>query len=131
MSLYIQKRERPIIELIREHADKVLETVGAAREAFEFYLDGNAGESSRLTEKIHECEKEADAIEWKVEIAMFGGAFMPSIREALTMIFKKMDIEKFSHRMMLREMILHISEVMDRMEDASEKLDVIALRLKS
>jgi uncharacterized protein Yka (UPF0111/DUF47 family) len=42
-----------------------------------------------------------------------------------------MDIEKFSHRMMLREMILHISEVTDRMEDASEKLDVIALRLKS
>jgi predicted phosphate transport protein (TIGR00153 family) len=217
VSIFIQKKEKPIVELIEQHANKVLETVGAAREAFVFYIDGEQEESRRLTKKIHECERHADIIERKIEKEMFEGAFMPAVREALyitlefvdkvakraeiigdfltlvhphipkelhshvrhmwdltykcgtklrdgihnlfdqvdlvfqdtaevenlegavdeyawealTMIFKEMNIEKFSHRMMLREMIVYISEVSNMMEDASEKLDVIALRLKS
>jgi predicted phosphate transport protein (TIGR00153 family) len=216
VSIFIQKKEKPIVELFKQHAEKVLETVGAAHEAFAFYIEGNADESRRLTKKIHECEHEADIIERKVEMEMFAGAFMPAVREplylmlefvdkvakraeiigdfltlvhpnippeihehvkrmwnltyecgkelkdgiynlfdqvdlvfkntaevenlessvdqyardALTMIFKKMDFEKFSHRMMLREMVMHISEVTNRMVDASEKLDLIALRMR-
>jgi predicted phosphate transport protein (TIGR00153 family) len=217
MPILIQKKEKPIIELIKQHADKVLETVGAARTAFSLYFDGKIEESRKYTKEIHDLEREADIIEKKIEKEMFEGAFMPAIREAiyltiefvdkvakraeiigdfltlvhpfipqevhehvrkiwdltyecgtklrdgvynlfenidivfkntsevedlegevdrytweaLIMIFKKMRIEKFSHRMMLREMIEHISEVTNRMEDASEKLDIVALKLKS
>jgi uncharacterized protein Yka (UPF0111/DUF47 family) len=62
MPILIQKKEKPIIELIKQHADKVLETVGAARTAFSLYFDGKIEESRMYTKKIHDLEREADII---------------------------------------------------------------------
>ena len=67
------------------------------------------------TVSIERHEAEVDRLAWQV----------------LESIFKKLEIEKFSHRMMLREMVLHLSSISNKMEDASDRIDIIGLRLKS
>ena len=51
--------------------------------------------------------------------------------KTLETVFKKLNIKKFSVRMMLREIILHLNFITNKMEDASDKIDIIALTLKS
>jgi uncharacterized protein Yka (UPF0111/DUF47 family) len=63
---------------------------------------------------IEEYEAKVDKVAWKV----------------LERVFKELEIEKFSHRMMLREMIIHLSSISNKMEDASDRLEIIALRLR-
>jgi predicted phosphate transport protein (TIGR00153 family) len=67
------------------------------------------------TISIERYEAEVDELAWKVLIT----------------VFKELEIEKFSHRMMLREMIRHLSSISNKMEDASDRIDIIGLRLKS
>lgn len=217
MSFYIHKKEKHIVEMIKKHVDTVVETVCMACDALNLFLEGKQKESTEHTKKVHRKEHEADIIQHEIDAQMFGGAFMPSIREALFItvdtvdkvanraeklgdfitligpdvpgeiskdvkkigevtcqcayemrdaiyslfknikevhektvsieryesqvdklawqvletIFKKLEIEKFSHRMMLREMIIHLSSISNKMEDASERIDIIGLRLKS
>jgi uncharacterized protein Yka (UPF0111/DUF47 family) len=67
------------------------------------------------TLEIEEYEAEVDKLAWKV----------------LNTVFKKLAIEKFSHRMMLREMVIHLSSISNKMEDAADRIDIIGLRLRS
>lgn len=217
MSFFIHKKEKHIVELIKKHVDIVAETVNLACKALDLLLDGKTEASMEYTKKVHKKEHEADTIQREVDKDMFGGAFMPSIREvlfiavdsvdkvanraeklgdfialihpdipkqirddirtmgtltntgakkmkdavynlfknikqvhkdtieierleaevdkhawkALDTIFNKLKIEKFSERMMLREMIQHLSLISNKMEDASDKIDIIALKLRS
>jgi predicted phosphate transport protein (TIGR00153 family) len=217
MSFFIHKKEKHIVENIKKHADTVVETVSLAQLALEMLLEGKREESTEYTKKVHKKEHDADVIRREIDKEMFGGAFMPSIREALFItvdtvdkvanraeklgdfitlvspdipddirgylremgkltvqcaekmreaihnlfedikvvhkdttevdhmesrldkfawkimetIFKKLEIEKFSHRMMLREMVIHLSSISNKMEDAADRIDIIALKLKS
>jgi predicted phosphate transport protein (TIGR00153 family) len=217
MGFFIHKKEKHIVELIKRHVDTVVDTVYTVNEALCLLLEGKKDESVEYTKKVHKKEHEADIIQREIDMEMFGGAFMPSIREDLFItvdtvdkvanrseklgdfltlispdvpegvvkdvkkmgeltckcaekmrdavyslfdsmeavhedtieieryeskvdkiawniletIFKKLQIEKFSHRMMLREMIIHLSSISNKMEDASDRIDIIALRLKS
>lgn len=216
MPLFIHKKEKHIVELIKKHADQVVETVGLIRQAIDLYLDGDKEESKKYTKMVHKAEEKADIIEREVDKEMFEGAFMPSIREVLYValdfvdkvanraektgdfltlihpvipdeiredvkkmgaltyecaeklrdcvyhlfddvkkvyedsvkveslegevdkyawkvletIFEKLDIKKFSERMMLREMVIHISSMSNKMEDASDKIDIISLKMR-
>jgi hypothetical protein len=217
MGFFIHKKEKHIVGLIKRHVDTVVETVYTVNEALGLLLEGKKDASVEYTKKVHKKEHEADIIQREIDMEMFGGAFMPSIREELFItvdivdkvanraeklgdfitlispdvpeeitknvrkmgdhtcrcaekmrdavynlfdsmeevhkdtieieryetkvdklawhvletIFKKLEIEKFSHRMMLREMIIHLSSISNKMEDASDRIDIIALRLKS
>ena len=203
--------------MIKKHVDLVVETVCLTMEAFYTFLDGNKEKSAEYTKQVHSKEHEADTIQHEIDTEMFGGAFMPSIREALFVtvdtvdkvanraeklgdfitliwpeipeeitgdvrkigeitcdcaremadavyslfedikvvhektinieryeaevdmlawrvletVFKELEIEKFSQRMMLREMVMHLSSISNKMEDASDRIDIIGLRLKS
>jgi len=217
MSLFIQKREKSIVEDIKHHADTVAETVKSFVKALELYLDGNKTESQEQTKHVHKLEAKADDFRRKIDREMYEGAFMPSIRESLFVtvdavddvaneaettgdiltliqpnipeeivsdlremgkltitcveklkdgvhdlfndinlvfdemkeveyyegaidkyvwaslqkVFKELEIEKFSEKLLLRELILHINYISNKMEDASDKLDIIALKLKT
>lgn len=217
MAFFIHKKEKHIVQKIKKHVSTVVETVYLVREAMDLFMDGKRKESMEVTKKVHKKEHEADIIQREIDVEMFGGAFMPSIREVLFIavdtvdkvanraeklgdfltliepeipdeiredigkigditckcaekmkdavfslfeniqevhkdtveieqyeakvdklawqvldtLFKKLDIEKFSHRMMLREMVIHLSSISNKMEDASDRIDIIALRLKS
>jgi predicted phosphate transport protein (TIGR00153 family) len=217
MSLFIHRREKHIVSMIKSHVDLVVETVCLTVDALNLYLEGKKDQSVEYTKQVHRKEHEADVIQHEIDTEMFGGAFMPSVREALFVtvdtvdkvanraeklgdfmtlivpeipdeiigdvkrigeltcscahemsdaiyslfedigavhekttsiegyetevdklawqvlesVFRKLDIDKFSHRMMLREMILHLSSISNKMEDASDRIDIIRLRLKS
>ena len=217
MAFFIHKKEKHIVQKIKKHVSTVVETVYLVREALDLFMDGKRKESMEVTKKVHKKEHEADVIQREIDVEMFGGAFMPSIREVLFIavdtvdkvanraeklgdfltliepdipdeiredigkigditckcaekmkdavfslfenikevhkdtveigqyeakvdklawqvletLFKKLDIEKFSHRMMLREMVIHLSSISNKMEDASDRIDIIGLRLKS
>jgi len=217
MALFIQKREKKIVEDIKKHADTVSDTVKRFVKSLDLYLDGHKEESQEETKQVHKLEAEADEYRRKIDREMYEGAFMPSIRESLFItvdavddvaneaettgdiltliqpnipeeiindlkemgrlsvtcaeklkdgvhnlfgdinlvfdqmkeveyyegavdkyvwaslqkVFKKLKIEKFSEKLLLRELILHINYITNRMEDASDKLDIIALKLKT
>jgi hypothetical protein len=217
MAFFIHKKEKHIVELIEKHVEAVAETVHLVQQSLNALLDGDEERATSITKQVHRKEHEADTIQREIDTEMFGGAFMPSIREVLFMtvdsvdkvanraeklgdfialitpvipeeiredlrtmgeltyqgarklqdavnhlfsdidqvhkdtteverleaevdkyawrvlvtVFKKMDIEKFSHRMMLREMVIHLSSISNKMEDTSDRLDVIALKLLS
>jgi len=71
---------------------------------------------------VSEIIKEVERLEGEADIY---------IRRDLEMVFKKLDIKKFSERMMLREIILRLNSITNKMEDASETLDIIALKMIS
>jgi len=215
MPIFIQKKEKEIVEHIKLHADLVEETVKSFVAALDLYLDREKQKSQEFTKQSHKLEAQADEYRRKIDREMYEGAFMPSIREALylavdavdnvaneaettgdiltlvepvipdeikgdlkimgeltskcveylrqgvhnlfdniklvfdqmreverlegevdkyvwktlNMIFKELKIQKFSERLMLREIILHINNITNRMEDASDRLDMIALKL--
>ena len=217
MSFFIHKKEKHIVKMIKKHVDLVVETVCLTVEALNLYLEGKREQSMEYTKQVHRKEHEADMVQHEIDAEMFGGAFMPSIREELFVtvdtvdkvanraeklgdfmtligpdvpdkiisdvkkmgeltckcaremgdaiyslfenikgvhektisieryeaevdelawkvlitVFKELEIEKFSHRMMLREMIIHLSSISNKMEDASDRIDIIGLRLKS
>ena len=217
MALFIQKREKNIVEDIKSHADTVTETVKSFVKALDLYLDGNKAESQGQTKQVHKLEAKADDFRRKIDREMYEGAFMPSIRESLFVavdavddvaneaettgdiltliqpnipeeiigdlqemgkltitcaeklrdgvhnlfndinlvfdemkeveyyegavdkyvwgslqkVFKELKIDKFSERLLLRELILHINYITNKMEDASDRLDIIALKLKT
>jgi predicted phosphate transport protein (TIGR00153 family) len=217
MSFFIHKKEKHIVKMIKKHVDLVVETVCLTIEALNLYLEGKREQSMEYTKQVHRKEHEADTIQHEIDAEMFGGAFMPSIREELFVtvdtvdkvanraeklgdfmtligpdvpdeiigdvkkmgeatckcaremgdaiyslfenikgvhektisieryeaevdelawkvlitVFKELEIEKFSHRMMLREMIIHLSSISNKIEDASDRIDIIGLRLKS
>jgi predicted phosphate transport protein (TIGR00153 family) len=216
MAFFIHKKEKHIVQKIKKHVGTVVETVYLVREALEHTIEGRNQECTETTKRVHLKEHEADIIQRGIDTEMFGGAFMPSIRELLFIavdtvdkvanraeklgdfltliepeipreirkeiremgdmtcrcadamkhamynlfedikevhretieieqfeakidklawrvlerIFKELEIEKFSHRMMLREMVIHLSSISNKMEDASDRIDIIGLRLK-
>ena len=205
------------MELIEKHVEAVAESVHLVQQSLNALLEGDEERARDLTKAVHRKEHEADTLQRAIDTEMFGGAFMPSIREVLFLtvdsvdkvanraeklgdfialitpvippeirddlrtmgeltyqgalklkdavahlfsdidqvhtdtteverleaevdkyawrvlvtVFKKMDIEKFSHRMMLREMVIHLASISNKMEDTSDRLDIIALKLLS
>ncbi len=217
MALFIHKKERHIVEYMKQHVDLVVETVKEYVNALYLYLEGKKEASREYTKRVHKVEEEADSVKRKISLEMYKGAFMPSLRESLfvaidfiddvaneaetagdlltltepevpeqikenvrkmaeltvqcaerlkdgvynlfdnidvvfedmkavehlegevdkyvwktlDMVFKRLDIEKFSVKLLLREFILHLNSITNKMEDASEKIDIVALSTKA
>ena len=83
MNIFIQKKEKEIVDHIKLHVDLVSETVESFIDALYLYLDGEKIKSQAHTKQTHKLESQADDYRRKVNREMFEGAFMPSIREAL------------------------------------------------
>jgi len=217
MALFIHKKERYIVEYIKQHVDLVVETVKEYVKALYLYLEGKKEASREYTKRVHKVEEQADSVKRKISMEMYKGAFMPSLRESLfvaidfiddvaneaetggdlltltepeipeqikenvkkmagltvqcaerlkegvynlfdniddvfedmkaveqlegeidkyvwktlDMVFKRLDIEKFSVKLLLREFILHLNSITNKMEDASDKIDIVALSTKA
>ena len=217
MALYIHKKERYIVEYMKQHVDLVVETVKEYVNALYLYLEGKKEASKEYTKRVHKVEEEADSVKRKISLEMYKGAFMPSLRESLfvaidfiddvaneaetggdlltltepevpeqikenvrkmaeltvqcaerlkdgvynlfdnidvvfedmkaveqlegevdkyvwetlDMVFKRLNIEKFSVKLLLREFILRLNSITNKMEDASDKIDIVALSTKA
>ena len=66
-----------------------------------------------LMKEVGNLEGEVDKYVWKT----------------LNRIFKELKIRKFSEKLILREFILHVNDITNRMEDASDKINIIAIKL--
>jgi predicted phosphate transport protein (TIGR00153 family) len=102
----IKENLRKMSELTAACAEKLVEGV---HNLFE-----NATVVFKDTREIERLEGEVDKYVWN----------------SIEAIFKKLNISKFSEKLMLRDLILHVNSITNKMEDASDKLDIIALRLK-
>jgi len=217
MALFIHKKERYIVENIKQHVDLVVETVKEYVNALDLYLEGKKEASKEYTKRVHKVEEQADSVKRKISLEMYKGAFMPSLRESLyvaidfidnvaneaetagdlltltepeipeqikenvrkiadltvqcaerlkdgvynlfdnidvvfedmkaveqlegevdkyvwetlDMVFKRLNIEKFSVKLLLREFILRLNYITNKMEDASDKIDIVALSTKA
>ncbi|KPJ88027.1 MAG: hypothetical protein AMS17_06830 [Spirochaetes bacterium DG_61] len=96
-----------MIELTELCADKLKDGI--------YNLFMNAKEVFEDTRQIEHLEGEVDKYVWK----------------SIQAVFRNEKIVKFSEKMMLRELILRVNALTNRMEDASDRLDVIALKLKT
>ena len=98
---------RHMIQLTDQCADKLRESI------YNLFL--NAENVFEDTRRIEQLEGEVDTYVWK----------------SIERVFRDEKIVKFSEKMMLRELILHVNTITNRMEDASDRLDVIDLKLKT
>jgi predicted phosphate transport protein (TIGR00153 family) len=98
---------RHMIQLTDQCADKLREG------SYNLFL--NAENVFEDTRRIEQLEGEVDTYVWK----------------SIERVFRDEKIVKFSEKMMLRELILHVNTITNRMEDASDRLDVIDLKLKT
>jgi predicted phosphate transport protein (TIGR00153 family) len=110
--------EPEIPEFVKENLKKMIELTEACADKLKdgvcnLFIDTQ--EVFKDTREIEHLEGEVDKYVWK----------------SIEAVFKYEKITKFSERMMLRELILLVNAITNRMEDASERLDVIALRLKT
>jgi predicted phosphate transport protein (TIGR00153 family) len=103
----IKEYLKKMIELTKLCADKLKDGI--------YNLFINAQEVFEDTKQIEHLEGEVDKYVWK----------------SIETVFNDEKIVKFSEKMMLRELILNVNALTNRMEDASDRLDVIALKLRT
>jgi predicted phosphate transport protein (TIGR00153 family) len=73
-------------------------------------------------DRVFEDMKEVEYLEGEVDKYVW---------KTLETVFKELKIQKFSVKLLLREFIIRMNLITNKMEDASDKIDLIALRLKS
>jgi predicted phosphate transport protein (TIGR00153 family) len=103
---------------IKENLIKMMDLTEQCADQLKDGIDNlflNVEEVFEDTRKIEHLEGEVDKYVWK----------------SIESVFRDKSIVKFSEKMMLRELILHVNALTNRMEDASDRLDVIALKLKT
>jgi predicted phosphate transport protein (TIGR00153 family) len=73
-------------------------------------------------DRVFEDMKEVERLEGEVDKYVW---------KTLETVFKELKIQKFSVKLLLREFIIRLNLITNKMEDASDKIDLIALRLKN
>ena len=65
------------------------------------------------------------------EVEHLEGEVDKYVWKTLETVFKELKIQKFSVKLLLREFIIRLNLITNKMEDASDKIDLIALRLRT
>ncbi|VVB53719.1 Uncharacterised protein [uncultured archaeon] len=86
-----REQEKNTIELIKKHADKVLETVERLPQVFDALDKKDAKRLNEEIEKVRVLEHEADVIRRQVEETMYSGAFMPISRGRIFDFCERLD----------------------------------------
>jgi len=110
--------EPEIPDTIKENLKKMIELTQLCAEKLKdavYNLFGDATAVFNDTKEIEHLEGEVDKYVWK----------------SIEAVFKKIEGLKFSEKIILRELILHVNSLTNKMEDASDWLDVIVLRLRT
>jgi predicted phosphate transport protein (TIGR00153 family) len=110
--------EPGIPEMIKDNVRKMSKLTGLCSEKLKDAVN-NLFENAKVvfedTKEIEHLEGEVDKYIWK----------------SIEAVFKKIDGLKFSEKMMLRELILRVNSITNRMEDASDRLDLVVLKLRT
>ena len=85
------KKEKEVIELIEKHADKVEECVTTSFSTLQAYLNGDIANAKRLARQVDNLESQADLIRHQVRDRLYGGAYMPLLREDVYKLVESVD----------------------------------------
>ena len=91
MGWIVGKKELEIVNLVREHLEKVSTTLVSLKNLLEAYLSQQFDRIAELAEEVREFEHEADVVRRKVENIMYSGAFLPNFRGDLLGIIEAAD----------------------------------------
>lgn len=91
MGWIVGKKEQEIVNLVREHLNRVSETLASLSNLLEAYLSQQFDRISELAEEVRRLEHEADVVRRQVENIMYGGAFLPNFRGDLLGIIEAAD----------------------------------------
>lgn len=91
MGWIVGKKELEIVNLVREHLEKVSTTLVSLKNLLEAYLSQQFDRITELAEEVREFEHEADVVRRKVENIMYSGAFLPNFRGDLLGIIEAAD----------------------------------------
>jgi hypothetical protein len=85
------KKEKEVIELIEKHADKVEECVSTSLSTLQAYLNGDIASAKKLARETDNLETQADLIRHHVRDKLYGGAYMPLLREDVYKLVENLD----------------------------------------
>lgn len=91
MGWIVGKKEQEIVNLVREHLNRISETLASLSNLLEAYLSQQFDRISELAEEVRRLEHEADVVRRQVENIMYGGAFLPNFRGDLLGIIEAAD----------------------------------------
>jgi len=101
------------------------------KENLHIMSDLTAACAEKLADAVHNLFENASVVFNDTrEIENLEGEVDKYVWKSIESIFKKLKIQEFSEKLILRELILHVNSITNKMEDASDKLDIVALRLK-
>ena len=85
------EREKKVLDIIKKHIEKVVETVDKLEDAFAAYVKGDYVSKDMAIKEVIIAEKQADLIRRELLEKLSEGVFMPPDREDLIHFIKRMD----------------------------------------
>ncbi len=86
------KKEKDVLELIEKHADKVEECLSTTLSTIQAYLNDDIASAKTLARQTDNLETQADFIRHEVRDKLYGGAYMPHLREDVYKLVEGIDM---------------------------------------
>ncbi len=86
------KKEKEVIKLIENHADKVEECLTLSIKTISAYLNDHIPEAKELARQTDHVESEADMVRHEIRDKLYLGAYMPLLREDIYRLVESLDI---------------------------------------
>lgn len=77
------KKEKQVIELVRQHVDATDTCLKKARETFEIYLSGDMQALNVAAGEVNDLESAADELKRQIRDVLYSGAYLPDIRSEI------------------------------------------------
>ncbi len=87
----IFKKEKQVVELALQHAEKTGECLDVLASALEAYASANASHIEKSMHRVSELETQADTLLREVREILYSGAYLPTIRGDLHRLLKASD----------------------------------------
>lgn len=85
------KKEKEVIDLIEQHADKMETCLTTAIITLQAYLEDDIAQAKILARQTDALESEADLIRLKIRDRLYSGAYMPLVREDIYKLVESLD----------------------------------------
>jgi len=89
--MFIFKKEKEVIELISQHAEKVEECLSLTAKTLQAYLLEDIHLAKTQGRQVDHLETEADMIRLQIRDKLYYGAYMPLLREDIYKLVESMD----------------------------------------
>ena len=85
------KREKEVIDLIRQHVKKVADCLVTSDEVTDTYISGDIKTAKGLARQAAALESDADLIRYDIRDKLYSGAYMPILREDIYKLVESID----------------------------------------